>query len=353
MKTKNISLWRKLALACALSIPLLAVADAADYQRYFDGNDAWQKTQGATLRDGHLHAVAEGTDAILLSAAPELPNLVGNVNVGDSYVRLEYMLSEGAQAGIYLQGRYEIILSGKGNAPNAGTLGSRWDGNENAMVDGAPALKDAAKAAGKWQTLEVRFRAPRYDDASNKSDNALIIEAKINDQVVQQNTILPGFTQGSINPWETTQGPIMLRVTQGQLAVRDVQVRPADFTQVDVPAESGAQTNEAELEDFVARGKKMYNALGCKECHAVDKGDASMKTGPNLFGLFQKTPRDREIIEQGGSSRFTIKADYNYLHRSVREPAIELATIESEDRKGEAYLPIMPPYMEQTLPDKD
>src|SRR5690606_19978054 len=53
------------------------------------------------------------------------------------------------------------------------------------------------------------------------------------------------------------------------------------------------------------------------------------------------------------SSRFTIKADYNYLHRSVREPATELATIESGDRKGEAYLPIMPPYMEQTLSDKD
>src|SRR5690606_1159706 len=137
------------------------------------------------------------------------------------------------------------------------------------------------------------------------------------------------------------------------VAIRNLKAQPADFGKLVLPETSGGETNEEVLVDFVARGQEMYRALGCVECHTVKKNDNSMKTGPNLFGLFQTPPRDREIVETAGKSRFTIKADYSYLHRSIREPAAELAVVESGEKKGEAYMPIMPPYREQTLSEQD
>lgn len=93
-------------------------------------------------------------------------------------------------------------------------------------------------------------------------------------------------------------------------------------------------------------------SYGCKECHATSPDDSSMKTGPNLYGLFRKTARDREIVEAAENHRFTVKADFSYLERAVRTPAAELAIHESGDKQGQAFLPIMPPYSKQTLSDK-
>ncbi len=39
--------------------------------------------------------------------------------------------------------------------------------------------------------------------------------------------------------------------------------------------------------------------IGCSECHTVIKGNASNKTGPNLYGLFLTKPRDREVMAAG------------------------------------------------------
>lgn len=323
---------------------------SADFQRYLNANDDWQPVAAVELKADQLLAVeGEGSD-LLLSAAGEVENLLGNVYLGDTVLTLEFMLSEAAQAAVYLQGRYGVILSAD---KLAGGIMPRWDGEQNTMLDAVAPLSQAAKEAGQWQTLEIRFRAPRYDDASRKAEQALILEARLNGQTVLKNHLLPGFTEGSVNPWETTSGPTMLRVLKGQLALRNLQTRRADFAALSLPEVSGGETNEAELMDFIALGENSYRALGCVECHAVNKGDASMKTGPNLFSLLQHPPRDREIVEPEGETRLTLKADSQYLQRSIRDPGAELATYESGDKQGEAYLPVMPPYREQTLSDQE
>ena len=43
--------------------------------------------------------------------------------------------------------------------------------------------------------------------------------------------------------------------------------------------------------DAVAEGKLAFETYGCIVCHAVDKKDATVRTGPNLFGLFLKKKR--------------------------------------------------------------
>ncbi|MFK7850065.1 MAG: c-type cytochrome [Akkermansiaceae bacterium] len=103
--------------------------------------------------------------------------------------------------------------------------------------------------------------------------------------------------------------------------------------------------------DAVAHGKEVFSSMGCVECHAVIKGDKSMKTGPNLYGLFLTEPRSREIGPEG--ERKKVKADKAYFFRSVRQSWDELAVAEIGPTKGTTYLQIMPQYTKELIPDQD
>src|SRR5690606_31060508 len=121
---------------------------------------------------------------------------------------------------------------------------------------------------------------------------------------------------------------------------------------IKVPSSQGQRTNEEELTDFVELGKQHFVSFGCAECHATKKDDAAVKSGPNLFGLFTREPRDREIVESGENHKFIVKADNSYLHRSIRQPQSQLAVIEQGDKRGQSYMPIMPAYSTQTILDE-
>ena len=101
----------------------------------------------------------------------------------------------------------------------------------------------------------------------------------------------------------------------------------------------------------VTHGKEVFSAMGCVECHVTEKGDNSMKTGPNLFGLFLTQPRTREIGPEG--ERTKIKADKKYFVNSVRHSWDELAVAETGPVKGKTYMKIMPQYSEAMLPNDD
>ncbi|MEQ9209482.1 MAG: DUF1080 domain-containing protein, partial [Pseudomonadales bacterium] len=298
--------------------------------------------------NGRLSSSGEGRQ-LLVSAGESVES---NASLGDSVLTIEYLAEDNANAGIYLQGRYEIALVDTDRDQNLTFADAGGVQKRASAIQGVVPLVEVEQSNGQWQTLSVKFRAPRYDEASNKVANAMILEATLNGETVQKNTLLSSFTDEPLNPWETNSGPVLIRVRDGQLAIRSLEIHPADFSEVVLPETSGADTNEQELIDFVSVGKNVFQDLGCTECHAVAAEDTSMKTGPNLFGLFRETPRDREIIEPPENSRFTVKADFSYLERSVRSPGVELATHESGARRGEAYMPLMPPYLQQTLTDR-
>ena len=44
-------------------------------------------------------------------------------------------------------------------------------------------------------------------------------------------------------------------------------------------------------------------------CHAVNETDKSVRSGPNLYSLFQKTPRDREVLSSVSGIKVSVKAD--------------------------------------------
>ena len=105
--------------------------------------------------------------------------------------------------------------------------------------------------------------------------------------------------------------------------------------------------------DAVAEGKKVFETMGCAECHVVAKNDDSLKTGPSLFGLFVNEPRERETGVVGSDDRKKVTADKAYFLNSVRKSWDALAVAESGPTSGETYLPVMPMYTREVIPDHD
>jgi len=325
---------------------------AGSLASWFQANPAWSVADAVAPADGgarfQVTPGASGRVMVIADAKPKTPHLKSKAYLGDSIVSLEYMLTTGTKAGLYLHAGYRIQLDGAG----AGTLGTMMlDHNTPAPVSSIPAAHPATSQPGVWQKLEARIRPPRYDEASNKAQNALIIEVKINGVIVQANTIPTHWCAGTEYEWESTGAVTTISVEAGSMAIRDFSLRRADFEALTLPKATGEPTNIAKLVDYVQQGAELFKGLGCIECHAVQPGETSVKTGPNLFGLFQTTPRDREIAA-GEGHRFTIKADRAYLHRSVRMPPDELAIAETGPTKGTPYLPAMPPILPATASDQ-
>jgi len=318
---------------------------------WFVANPAWTLVENvAPTADGSQLITTTGHDNRILfinAAKPGTPHLRSEAFISDSIVTMEYMLRSDARAGIYLHAGYRIQLDGD----KAGTLGVMVDGDGKPSPSGiVPPLHPVVSQPGTWQKLEARIRAPRYNEASAKSQNTLILEVKINGVVVQSNTIATGWCVGTEFQWESNGARTTIAVDAGSMAIREFSLHRADFEAIILPPASGQPTNAAQLVDYVQQGADLFRALGCIECHAVQRDDTSQKTGPNQFGLFQIVPRDREIAA-GEGHRFTVKADRSYLQRSLRTPMDELAIAEHGPTTGTPYLPAMPPYLPAVLTD--
>ncbi|MEC7856935.1 MAG: c-type cytochrome, partial [Verrucomicrobiota bacterium] len=64
--------------------------------------------------------------------------------------------------------------------------------------------------------------------------------------------------------------------------------------------------------DAVVEGKKAFETYGCMVCHAVNETDKSVRSGPNLYSLFLKTPRDRKVLSSVSGIKVSVKADKTY-----------------------------------------
>jgi hypothetical protein len=261
---------------------------------------------------------AEKDGVITLTGAPSRDSpLSTRFALADSVSSLEYRSPKGARATLYLQGRYAIELPGTGD----------------------------------WQSVAIRFRAPRMDSGFNKVANAFVLEARVGSEV-RRNVVYPGSSEGARWESEDFRGPIVIYVNEGEFALRNLKHEPADFAPLTVPSASGGATNEKDLVDSVALGKETFTTVGCEACHLVEPSSTAVSSGPNLFGLLRSEPRMREVAEGADGRRFQVKAGREYLHRSIRVPAEQLAVAESGPTRGQAYLPVMPPFPKDILSDR-
>ena len=155
-------------------------------------------------------------------------NIVSDERFGDLELVLEFMVPKGSNSGVYLQGLYEIqIFDSHGvehpKTSDCGAIYHRWiDGKP---AGGSPPQVNASRRPGEWQSLYVRFRAPRFDAQGRKTENARFLRVLLNGKLVQDNVEVEGGTRSHMPVEEAARNPLMLQGDHGPVAYRGLYAR--------------------------------------------------------------------------------------------------------------------------------
>ena len=332
----------------------------------------WSEVQGITVNEQGMLIRAgqekssdtsktdDKTIITNLGKADVADHLVTALSVVDGIVSLDYLAEAGAHAEAYIMGRYAIKLtpSTAVNTLPLGAIGPNFDkwgtlerkGETWGSYPPYDSFEPEIYKTSEWNRLVIRYRAPRYDEGFNKAELPLILEVKLNGSIVQRNVRPESVSPAASDHNEGPNGPFAIKSAAGAIAVRDIEFLPADYSTVAFD-EDARSTNESGLVDIVQAGKTLFQNNGCGECHAVENNYSAVKSGPSLYGVFQKEPIDHNIVS--GEHEYTIKADSAYLKKSIRAPEYQLAIYSTGSKTGQAYMPIMPRYTKQLLSDKD
>ena len=98
------------------------------------------------------------------------------------------------------------------------------------LSGGRPPLVNACRPPGQWQTLQIRFRAPRFDASGRKVAHARFELVLLNGFVVQRDEEVDGPTHSALTHPEAAENPLMLQGDHGPVAYRNIHVRPLPAT---------------------------------------------------------------------------------------------------------------------------
>lgn len=108
---------------------------------------------------------------------------------------------------------------------DCGGIYQRWKDGKG--YEGVAPRTNASKAPGEWQTFEVVFHAPRFDEDGKKTANAKFVRVVHNGKVIQENVEVTGPTRAAtFENDEKPTGPIMLQGDHGPVAYRNLRIRP-------------------------------------------------------------------------------------------------------------------------------
>ncbi len=197
--------------------------------------DPWTDAGGVRMSpdDAKRLAAEPGKGIIVNGKKGRTHNLFSKAEHGDIEAHVEFMVPKGSNSGAYFMGRYEIqVLDSWGKEEpkhsDCGGIYQRWDGSRGkgkAGYEGRAPRVNASKAPGEWQTFDVVFRAPRFDDAGRKTANAVFVKVVHNGQIVHENEELTGPTRAAAFRDEKPTGPLMLQGDHGPVAYRNIRIR--------------------------------------------------------------------------------------------------------------------------------
>lgn len=208
-------------------------------------------------------------------------HLVTNLEHGDLELELEVMLPRGSNSGIYLQGRYEVqLLDSWGvQTPKYSDIGGiyrNWENEKGKIYMGKAPLSNPAKAPGLWQKFKISFRAPRFDAAGNKIENARFVYVDLNGVRIHDNVEVPLPTGGSIENNEKPMGPLMIQGDHGPVAIRNIKytaIKPVSVNVSDVAYQTW-YGNYKLISDFVSLPVAASGKLSEVSCEVLENEDA-------------------------------------------------------------------------------
>ena len=182
--------------------------------------DAWAKKAGKDWLKEDGPARWKLVEGGAVEVVPASDSLISHQKFGDCRAHLEFRtLGAPTNSGIYFQARYEVDINesfGRTDGSACGNLG-------NCTPKGTGPKVRASRAPLEWQTLDVEFRAPRFDAAGKKTANARAT-VWLNGQKLydEQELNLPTGAAGRLG--EAPTGPIMLQEHGMPVQFRNVWV---------------------------------------------------------------------------------------------------------------------------------
>ena len=190
---------------------------------------AWKVVKAATMDAANQKklTLTEGKGVLVNGDAGRTLNLFSRARHGDVQAHVEFMVPKGSNSGIYFMGRYEIqVYDSHGKKQvgfgDCGGIYQRWDKGRG--FEGHGARVNASKAPGEWQTFDVIFKAPRFDEKGQKIANARFVKVVHNGEVIHENVEVTGPTRSPGFHNERPLGPIMLQGDHGPVAYRNIRL---------------------------------------------------------------------------------------------------------------------------------
>ena len=227
-----------LAVACLFASPAFAADRPEPKPLIGKGMAGWRSPHGDWMNVGeaHLNATApklllieEGSGVLVNGKTGRTSNLFSEMEHGDVVAHVEFMVPQGSNSGVYFQSRYEIqVLDSwrveKLKYGDCGGIYQQWANGKG--FEGRPPRLNASRPPGAWQSFDVVFRAPRFDETGKKVANAKFVKVVHNGVVVHENVEVTGPTRAAGFSDEKPAGPLMLQGDHGPVAYRNIWVKP-------------------------------------------------------------------------------------------------------------------------------
>lgn len=220
-----------------LVLALSQWASANPWLEIFKPQTGWQAATGIEA-EGKSLKLHPGDKSLVFTNATT-PQKAGYLQTtkkyGDCTVETEFMVPKDSNSGIYLMGRYEVqILDSHGKKEvgygDMGGIYRRWDDNRDPKgFDGVAPTANAAKPAGEWQKMTIKFRAPRLDADGNLLEKPVFISVELNGKTIQKNIPVNGHTRAARRTGWTTNDFIFIQGDHGPVAFRKFEVTPENF----------------------------------------------------------------------------------------------------------------------------
>jgi hypothetical protein len=231
-----------LPLALCLLVPGAAPAEEGKWIDLTQSFEVWKgptkdwMIAGGVMLDPNSPkrlAPEPGKGILVNSPKGRAHDLVSKEKFGDLEVHVEFLIAKGSNSGVKLEGQYEVqILDSYGRKKLTGDdCGGIYPRAEltpryHHLDKGVAPRVNAAKPAGEWQTLDIVFRAPRFDARGKKVANARFVKVVLNGEVVQEDVEVKYPTGHAWHDRESPAGPLLLQGDHGPVAFRNVRVRP-------------------------------------------------------------------------------------------------------------------------------
>jgi hypothetical protein len=180
-------------------------------------------------------AAEPGSGVIVNGRDGQTVDMFSKAEFGDVRAHVEFMVPQGSNSGVYFMGRYEVQVFDswgveKPTFSDCGGIYQRWDEKRDPKgFEGHGPRVNASLPPGQWQSYDVVFRAPRFDDSGNKIGNARFEEVIHNGIVVHENVEVSGPTRASAYNDEKPTGPLMLQGDHGPVAYRNIRIEPLNL----------------------------------------------------------------------------------------------------------------------------